>query len=373
MSFHDLNQRSRRGFTLIELLVVIAIIAVLIALLLPAVQAAREAARRSQCVNNLKQLGLALANYESTHGSYPMGGSPGRRRDNPADLIGGISGSPWGSWSAHSMMLPYLEQSALYNTLNFMVATQGPLEFGPIALTTGITTRIQSFICPSTPEIVGTFYGRPRPGLSYFSSMGASMLFDGNLTASRPNGLFNHGGQPVTVAGVTDGTSNTIAFAEWRIGDFNPNRLSIQDVINIQGTFPPGASWGSPLLNMPAGGQPFQQWIQICAAQYQPSLGNGNLNRSWIGEQWATGMPGRTMGTILLPPNSPFPNCNINTWGQGDWDTPGMWNMSSYHAGGGNACFADGSVRFIKTSMALLPFWALGTRDQGDVVDASAL
>ena len=106
------SRPTRRGFTLIELLVVIAIIAVLIALLLPAVQAAREAARRSQCVNNLKQMGLALANYESSTQVYP-GAYPTLRL--PALTVGGT----WGCWSPQALMLPYLEQTAAYNSYNF--------------------------------------------------------------------------------------------------------------------------------------------------------------------------------------------------------------------------------------------------------------
>src|ERR1700737_4941499 len=105
--------RIRRGFTLIELLVVIAIIAVLIALLLPAVQAAREAARRSQCINNLKQIGLGLHNYHSTHNVFAMGASKNPKNGpGDSDLI-------WSSWSAHGLLLPYLEQQALYNAANF--------------------------------------------------------------------------------------------------------------------------------------------------------------------------------------------------------------------------------------------------------------
>jgi prepilin-type N-terminal cleavage/methylation domain-containing protein/prepilin-type processing-associated H-X9-DG protein len=369
------RQRSG-GFTLIELLVVIAIIGVLIALLLPAVQAAREAARRSQCTNNMKQIGLALHNYHSTHNAFPNGGVAGRRMDVPSDLIGGTSGSPWGAWSAHSMLLPFMEQNAVYNALNFMVATQGGLEFGPVLLTTAITTRIDSFVCPSAPSAIGTFYGRPRPLNSYFASMGASMLFNGQHGNNAPNGLFNHGGPVFGMRDILDGSSNTIAFGEWRIGDFNCNKLSISDVINLPGTFPPGANWDSPLLNMPAGGQPFLQWIQQCAAAGPQSVGvcgyqpNAFENRSWIGEQWVTGMPGRTMGNTLLPPNSQYPNCNINTWGQGDWDTPGMWTLGSYHPGGGNILLADGSVRFLKSTTQPTIIWALGTRDLGEVVGA---
>src|SRR5213080_1533266 len=113
--------RSRRGFTLIELLVVIAIIAVLIALLLPAVQSAREAARRAQCINNLKQLGLAVANYESGTGAYPIA-MPQRAFWDPTNGCGTIGDSGWGDWSPHALILPYMEQSAIYNALNFQIS-----------------------------------------------------------------------------------------------------------------------------------------------------------------------------------------------------------------------------------------------------------
>ena len=107
------RRNTRPGFTLIELLVVIAIIAVLIALLLPAVQAAREAARRSQCVNNLKQLGLAMHNYESTHQSFPLGGNNGPGGPTTYD------NRYWGAWSTQTMLLPYMEQTAIYQAINF--------------------------------------------------------------------------------------------------------------------------------------------------------------------------------------------------------------------------------------------------------------
>src|SRR4051812_25980320 len=169
MTNSDLS-RSRRsyrtGFTLIELLVVIAIIAVLIALLLPAVQAAREAARRSQCVNNLKQIAIGLANYESATGAYP-GAYPVRRL---TDLT---VGGTWGCWSPQSLMLPYLEQTAIYNSINFNLLNQGDTGTyaGYVANTTSVTSKIGVFICPSAPQFPGTLYGVASPGNNYFASV----------------------------------------------------------------------------------------------------------------------------------------------------------------------------------------------------------
>ncbi len=128
----------RRAFTLIELLVVIAIIGVLIALLLPAVQAAREAARRAQCTNNLKQIGLAMHNYHSAMGSFPLG-----------SILARSSVSTYGGnkWSVHSQLLAFMEQKAIYNALNFSVSPNNGMG-GPMNRT-GRITRINTFLCPS--------------------------------------------------------------------------------------------------------------------------------------------------------------------------------------------------------------------------------
>ncbi|MFO0907388.1 MAG: DUF1559 domain-containing protein [Isosphaeraceae bacterium] len=181
--------RARRAFTLIELLVVIAIIAVLIALLLPAVQAAREAARRSQCVNNLKQIALAMHNYESANNSYPGA--------YPATRIGGAVGGTWGAWSPQSLMLPYLEQTAIYNSLNFSLLNQGDTAsyIGYVANTTGCGTRINAFLCPSASPFPGGWYaGVPvSPTNNYFASVGSSVVWSGTIT-NKPNGPFWYNG-----------------------------------------------------------------------------------------------------------------------------------------------------------------------------------
>jgi prepilin-type N-terminal cleavage/methylation domain-containing protein/prepilin-type processing-associated H-X9-DG protein len=371
--------RSRLGFTLIELLVVIAIIAVLIALLLPAVQAAREAARRAQCVNNLKQLALGLANYESAQGAYPAsyGTSPDPNNN----------WSTWGSWSPQSMLLPYIEQSAVYNAINFSCVSHGnsanEMDWWN---TTAITTRIPSLICPSSPLPSGTYYGRPNPGNSYFASVGSSLHWVGSSGNSAPNGLFMYAGGnaslgdsalPHKVRDVTDGTSNTICFGEWRLGDFNESLLSIQDVISLHKD-PPGITgdgWGDAKMNMPVGSVGFLAWIQQCAgfAPQSTTFGGSNwiYNMSYLGRDWNQGMFGWTLGNTLLAPGGRYPNCRMCSW-DGDWDCPGAYSLSSYHPAGGNIAMADGSVRFLKATTNLQVIWALGSRDQGEAISADA-
>jgi prepilin-type N-terminal cleavage/methylation domain-containing protein len=229
-----LRGSNRRGFTLIELLVVIAIIAVLIALLLPAVQAAREAARRSQCINNLKQLGLAVQNYHSSLGCFPMGSANSSSLQNQP-------GGAWGSYSAFAMMLPYLEQQPLYSNINFrLVCIGGGGYNGYETNISAVTSQLSVFQCPSSPAFTGTLYGKQSPWINYFASVGSSMnqyalncSFAGMTVGSAaPNGMFQSGGQVISMRDVLDGTSNTIAFGEWRAGDNDNTKLSIpQDVI----------------------------------------------------------------------------------------------------------------------------------------------
>ena len=134
--------KTRRGFTLIELLVVIAIIAVLIALLLPAVQSAREAARRIQCTNNLKQLGLAMHNYHTSNNSFPQGCAASFNSINPGCIA-------WSGWSAQALMLGYMEGSPIYNACNFMIDPFSTSISPAVNGCTGVYTKIAAFLCPS--------------------------------------------------------------------------------------------------------------------------------------------------------------------------------------------------------------------------------
>jgi prepilin-type N-terminal cleavage/methylation domain-containing protein/prepilin-type processing-associated H-X9-DG protein len=377
------STRVRCGFTLIELLVVIAIIAVLIALLLPAVQSAREAARRAQCTNNIRQLGLALANYESANGAYPA--------SYGAHTASYAAWSTWGSWSPQALLLGYLEQRQVYNAINFSLISHGDGGTnGDLTQVTAITTRIASFVCPSNPQPPGTYYGKPIGGTSYFASVGSSLHWVGASGSSSPNGIFMHGGSdPVangfesykarTIADITDGTSNTIAFGEWRMGDQDSSKLSIpQDVISHGVGDPPGITcdgWGNPNMNMPQGSVGFLQWLNTCAGLAPASTTHGSTgweyNMSYLGQGWNQGMFGWTLGNTLLAPNPRYPNCRMCSW-DGDWDCPGMYGLSSFHPGGGNIAMADGSVRFLKQTTANPIVWALGSRDQGDIVSADS-
>ena len=163
-----MSSSKRRGFTLIELLVVIAIIAVLIALLLPAVQSAREAARRAQCVNNLKQIGLAMHNYHQTNGVFPQGKS-----ESSSALAYSYAG--WTEWSAQAMLLPFMEQVPVYNAINFYFC--GGYGAGSQINGTSWTSIIAAFLCPSDSNAAR---GRPTAGTgspntnSYRGSIGTS-------------------------------------------------------------------------------------------------------------------------------------------------------------------------------------------------------
>ena len=356
-------KRPARGFTLIELLVVIAIIAVLIALLLPAVQAAREAARRSQCTNNLKQIGLALHNYHSTHDKFPMGGSKG------SDGQGGTGSDPWASWSAQAQMLPFMEQTAIYNAINFnfeMERNGGDLP--TVVNSTAKNTIINSFLCPSDTNAGKQFTN------NYHACVGTSIGLGGQTGDS--SGMFavwiSFG-----IRDATDGTSNTAAFAEALVGDGRGNGYGgsgnnpastyrgngVGGATGNDGAYMYDASSGVNLTTVTG-------YLQTCASKFNATSGNIQDLR---GYRWGLGNTGSSLYNHIQTPNGGQYKfnicrlgCNAGCNGDGSVSVP----ASSAHAGGVNIMLADGSVKFVKDTIAARTWYALGTKAGGEVISA---
>lgn len=210
------SPQDRRGFTLIELLVVIAIIAILIALLLPAVQQAREAARRTQCRNNLKQIGLALHNYHDTHSVFPPGQLRGR---NPSSGLEFGNGASWGAF-----LLPFMDQAPLYNRLNFNCGITQASSGCPNNALVRTLGAIPGVICPSDAErpALRAAHGSTEPNYipsapatSYFGTIGPFNTWGDSGAPRVSGGIFTiDPGPRVNISAITDGTTNTIAVGE---------------------------------------------------------------------------------------------------------------------------------------------------------------
>ena len=328
--------RVRSAFTLIELLVVIAVLAILAGLILPAVQSAREAARRAQCANNLKQLALATQGFASVHQGFPG-----------IMIIRNISQVPYDDThlSVQTTLLPFLEQDHLYNSINLQVIMD-TTDTMPAENMTAATQHLAAFVCPTESaddsQAFGSLNYRANDGLN------ESRLID---LPGRPRviikietGAFGPREQPLNLAAFRDGLSNTLAFSEKSIGS------------GVGAPYDPRRDWVH--LSYLVADITADRWMNTCGRLPDATGAVHDAGRSWL-------LMGAAYSTFYasLPPNSPIPDC-------GEWthNGRGAYAARSEHPGGVNVALADGSVRWFGSTISLATWRALGTRNGGEMV-----
>lgn len=332
-----MKSKSNHGFTLIELLVVIAIIAILIALLLPAVQQAREAARRTQCKNNLKQIGLAIHNYTDVYNYLPPSACI-----NPTLTATGNNGS----WGIHGRILPYLEQGNIYSKVDLSIAWDFQQSISGL--------KIPGYACPSDPKSdVSRDAGGGRAILyptNYGFSFGTWFVWNpvtgqGGDGATHPNSKFSF-------AAFTDGTSNTLLAGE------------------VKAWTPYRRNGGPPATTIPS-----------TVAEAQTVVASGAEFKDTGHTEWPDGRVHHEGFTTTLPPNSNVPctngsvtyDCDFNSWQEGKNGVNGppsyaIITSRSFHTGVVQVTLVDGSARAISNNIDLGVWRSLGTRNGGEVV-----
>ena len=336
--FTSLEMKKRPAFTLVELLVVIAIIGILVGLLLPAVQAAREAARRIQCSNNLKQLGLASHNYQSAFRKFPP--------SSVLDLSVSSTGNN-GAWGVHGRILPFLEQGNLYSNVDVTVAWDNQPAISGI--------DIPVFSCPSDPRAFeAREFTNNRPTLyptTYGFNLGVWFVYD-PVSRRGGEGMFFPDSY-LSFKSCLDGTSNTLLTAEVK-------------------------AWTPYTRN----GGPSTTQIPTTQAEAEQVVASGTQFKNTGHTEWPDGRVHHTGFTVALQPNArvvyqtggiTYEQMDFNSWQEGKNGRAGsptyaLITSRSYHTGLIQAGLVDGSVRTISENIDLRTWHALGTRNGGEVV-----
>jgi prepilin-type N-terminal cleavage/methylation domain-containing protein/prepilin-type processing-associated H-X9-DG protein len=346
-----MSRTNKTGFTLVELLVVIAIIVLLVSFLLPALQAAREAARRIQCTNNLKQLGLGLQQYESAYGAYP-----------PSLVLAGLGNRPdWvGGWSVNARILPFLEQVTLFNAINWCSTYQAPIN------QTVAATHLSVFVCPSEVNPYPFDSGDASTGIvSYGWCLGDWYVWGGfamspNRTAFSPN-------RSRRQSEFTDGTTNTFVASEVKTRQVERTECGTFGFITNPGQIPDPS--------IPPGQLPQISNGSMCTQDVfgHTAWADGQVNQSGVTTAWApnTKVCGEDNASFYFGSEAP-PDLDLIGIKESDGGpTYAAVTSRSYHPGGVNALLADGSVRFVKESVAGTLWRALGSVAGGEIINAN--